>query len=80
MPGLWKKYEPCRALLVPMSPLFAYASHVLTDESLGWQALYSATLMDNCDMVVMVFMQRVHPEDDIIKSSIPGFDLWMQSP
>lgn len=58
---LWrKKYEPCRALLVPTSCVFAHASRVLIEKSLGWKALNRAALTDHCVMVVMVFLQRVH--------------------
>lgn len=35
VPGWRKMYEPCRALKVSTSPLFAYAARVLIEEKLG---------------------------------------------
>lgn len=73
--GWWKKDEPCWALLVSTISLCSYASRVLIKEFLGSKLLCRAALTDHCVMVFMLFIQRVHTEDDTIKLNIPGFDL-----
>lgn len=72
--GCINKYKPCRALLVTTSLLFAFASRIRIGDSLGWKALYCATLTDHCNMAVMVFLRRVQPEVDVIKLDVPGFN------
>lgn len=77
VPGWRKKYKPCRTLLVTTRRLFSHDLRVLVDESIGWKALYRAALTDHYDMVLMMSLHRVHPEDNIINLNISGSDLRM---
>lgn len=60
--------------MVSTSPLFAYASRVLSEESWGWKAFSHVALTDRCVIDDIVFLRRFYPEDDTIKLHIPGFD------
>lgn len=71
----WRKTsELCPALLVPAILILAYASYVLLEESLRETALYRDEQTDHFIMVMIVFLYETHPEDNIIKLNIFGFD------
>lgn len=69
VPSWWRKYKPCRGLLVPTSPLFSYLSSLFIDYSALTMDSYRAARADYCVMVLMVFLQWVHLTADFFKLS-----------
>lgn len=74
VPNWLKKYEPCRAPMVPTACYFPTLLCVLIDKSGGWQTLYCATLTDHSVMVLTMILRHDHCAEDIIKLNIPSFD------
>lgn len=67
VPSWWQKDEQCRALLVPTGPLFSYVSHLIINDSPLTGAFCCVDRANHCVMVIMVFLQWVHPIYAFIK-------------
>lgn len=75
----WKIHEPCRALAVPSSPLYAYKSNATVDDDTGTPGkrneLYTeVALADHTVMVIMQFLKRAWPWSRDRIEKIPGYD------
>lgn len=76
----WKIREPCRALAVPSSPVFAYKANMMVDiDDAGTpgakkERYMNVALADHTVMMIMQFLQLAWPwsRDRIV--DIPGYD------
>lgn len=60
-------------MLASTSLLFSYLSTDFLNDSLCWKLTYHATAADKCVMMVMEFLQWVHPTDEALKMNVFGF-------
>lgn len=72
MPSLRLQNEPWRGLLVPSSPIFSHVSSLFVNYLPLTEVLYCAARDDHFVMVLVVFLQWVHPMGDFTKMSLDG--------
>lgn len=78
VPDWWKKYETCRALLVPKRPLFSYVSNIFFSDISCAMTLYRAVASNHSVMVALAFLRCVYLTDEEAKISLLGFDPQMR--